>query len=531
MALTVIPAPDMSGANEGWRILAESVEQRRRERHAKEAAYQDLVVKLSDPNTTEDQQNAILSQDPKVFENTYGVKLAQVGKDIATFRTAASAPPVTAPGASPMAPGAAPTDIAPGKMQMSNAALAPGESTTRRVLVPHPGGTAQEQQQRATLENTRANTEAERARTAQGRAAADLSQTEMSLRIGNATNDVKKTMRTADGRVPTFNEVQGYLVGKVELTPLKPEVDTRERVAYLLGQDPADPVGRVLIHDFQQSQDMNANTLEKAVADKDGVLLDNDLKRRELEMIDQGLNPRTGRPMTPGLEIKPNELASLSKSWNDATEHAMRGLGMPSQVTTDTQRVAALLPGTGVPFSVAAFQKQTIDNPKISAMLFGNGRADPASVRADLLASVPEGTRIKTINFPTIDQKTGLMTTTPLTIDQAVPRVVQMRQSWTTELPGLFNAMRQASPGTLAYMVFGNPMIEQASRAYAPDLVAKIDAARKAAVAADNPSPTANPLLQDPNTSSLVPDLAKLNDEIANLKKMLQGAGATPGAK
>ena len=191
MALTVLPAPDMSGQNEGWRLLAEATDRQRRERHAHETAYQSLITKLSDPDTTEAQQNALLTQDPKTFKNVYGVDISQVGKDVASFKTAAG------------------SVGAPNGMQMSNAALAPGDGVSKRVLVAHPGGTAQEQQQAASLESTRASTESTRAGVANEATRTRLAQQSTQAVIASADTDIRKNMRRLDGKVPTFNDIQG----------------------------------------------------------------------------------------------------------------------------------------------------------------------------------------------------------------------------------------------------------------------------------------------------------------------------------
>jgi len=148
MPITVIPADDNSGAIAGWEMLAQAARERaarlHQEQRGKKVAYQALVEKLSDPSTTEEQQNAILSQDPAQFRQTYGVPITQVGKDITTLK---GGPAVDTPAA------------------RKYAAESGAPTTTKRVLVEHPGGTAAEQQQRATLASTEAGTAAEQQKT------------------------------------------------------------------------------------------------------------------------------------------------------------------------------------------------------------------------------------------------------------------------------------------------------------------------------------------------------------------------------
>lgn len=529
MPITIIPAADQSGANQGWEILARSIQLGQARRQQRNDNYQNLIFKLSHPDTTEDEQNAILTSDPAAFKAAYGVDISQVGKDVSQFRTAAASV------AAPEVAGRAAQEI--GTMDLNRAKYA----GTKRLLVPRPGGTAKQQQEAATLRQTQVQTVGDEARTREAAARTALATKEMQTRVGESTAQLKATMRIVDPvtgqqRVPTFNEVQDYYLGKIELTPLKPEQDQREKIAYILGQDPNDPIGRVMIGAFERTVDRDKLDLDKLTADIDYTRANTERLKQEWDLINQGLNPKTGAPVNGPDAIKPQELAALGKSWDEVTTRALAPFGLPSRTTTlgppkYFNREIKTPWGTQLP--QLFWQKETADNPLIGAAIFGSGQVDAASVRKDLLAAVPAGSKLKTIEFPVID-KDGLPRKLPLTVDEAVPRILQTRRSLAVTMPAFFDAMRQASPATLIYMANSDPMILQAARAYAPDIYQLITQAR----GTDNVSqttppgaPADDPLLADPNTAPLAVDMRGLQAQIDEINKTLKDATVAPGER
>lgn len=524
MSVTIIPAPDNSGAIAGWEMLARTIAQNAAARRQRESNYQDLIIKMSDPNTTVDQQNAVLTQDPKQFKATYGIDISQVGKDITQFRKAADV-------------------VAPNGMVMTG--TAPAEN--KRVLVDHPGGTAQQQQQAATLTNTQTNTSTDVARMKLAEAQSALASRDMQLNVAKAVTSGKATLRTLDGKVPTFNDMNAYFEGKLELNPLKPEADDREKLAFIYGQDPNDPVGKMMIHSLQNDLDKSDLSVDQAFENVKNARLDGQLKQRELDMINAGLNPNTGKPMSGADTIEPNKLMSLTEGFNNSIESALKPLGMPSRTKSAAPPEIPFSGGaimdqmsfgpykTSMPMFM--WTKSVGDNPKIGAAIFGNGQADPVSVRRDLLAAVPDGQKLLTIDFPTVDPKTGQPSTTTFTVDELVPRVVQMRRNLATTMPGFFTAFSQASPATLIYMAAGNPLILQAAKAYRPDIYKMIVEARGQSTTAP-PPPLLDPALSqwghnrtDPRTADMTNDVLKLQKSIDDINRVLQGATLAPGER
>lgn len=507
MALAIIPAPDMSGQTAGWQMLADSLRQRAADKRAKQAQYQELILKLSAPDTTEDQQNAILSQDPAQFEAMYGVPLANVGRDVAQFRTASR------------------DLVAPNGMVMN---VVEPTGTSKRVLVPHPGGTLAEQRAQAELEQTRASTAAETQRAASGASQVALNQGKLQQDIAAATLTYKKTMRTATGKVPTYNEVQEFIKGNLDLTPVSGTQEQHEQIAEILGQDLADPVGRVIVGAFAQQQQMDKGKLDKLTADTRQANALSDLYEQELTNLKAGLD-KNGQPLREPNAVKPAEYIALSKAWTEAIDVALKPLGVPAQGTVETP-MFDWFKGSFPPSKFnLLWQSKVTQSPKLAAAIFGNGVADPAAVRADLqaIAGDTPRTRIGTIDFPTIDPKTGAPTTRTLTLDQAVVEITRMRRNLGTSLPPLFKAMEQADPQLLLFMAQSNPLIEQAARAYNPIVAAAIDQARTA-LAATPAGATAVPT-GDPNLDPLKRDRARELAKLEAEKALLAGkAGATP---
>lgn len=522
MPITVLPPPDQSGAIAGWEALARGIQIGQSRRRQRQESYQALITQLSHPDTTEEQQNAILTQDPQQFRAFYGVPIEQVGKDVLKFRTAAQ------------------SVQSPSGMDMNR----PEFAGTKRVLVEHPGGTARQQQERATLTATQANTEQSRAQMREAEARTELASAGMRLNVAQATTSVKKDMRVPDAnapgglRVPTFNEVRDYIDGKLELVPNTPENDKREAIAYIYGLDPDDPVGRTMIHALNEDIKKSGLDVDKTAAEIRDINARAALHEQEWGLIQNGIDPRTGKPMTGGADtIEPTKLQALGKGWNEAITKSIAPFGMPSQVITKTPPFAnnIQIGPFGAMLPEMMWKKAVVDNPKIAGAIFGNGRADPASVRADLLATVPAGSKLVSIKFPmpTIDQKTGMVTTQSLSVDEAVPRVVQMRRSLTTELPVLFEAMRQASPATLIYMAAGDPLILQAARTYAPDVFKLITDAQTAADVASGKqaAPGAAEAPADPNATPLLDDIRRITEEMNEIKRTLGISAAAPGTQ
>jgi hypothetical protein len=496
MSVTIIPAPDMSGATAGWEMLSRAVQLNRAREQQKQAAYQDLVIKLSDPTTTEDQQNAILTQDPAQFKITYGVPIEQVGKDIARFQK--SAKDIVAPNGM----------VLQGQEFVGN----------KRVLVEHPEGTAQEQQQRATLTGTIASTEAEKQRAAANASQAELNKVDQAMRMGKFVVDIKDTTRTVAGKVPNNNQVREYLNGNLELIPTTAGQKKLEAITEILGVDQSTPAGRIAMHDFATQQNYSDEQLNAIRANVRNMTADAALRERELEMLNQGLD-RQGKPLDKGVD--PKEIMAIGKGFTDAFNGALGPLGFPTKSTTAGAEW----------WKIDYLSSSTKDNPALLPAIFGNGAADPAAVRRDLLAAIPAGRKLKTIGFPSFDTKTNRPITVSLNIDEAVPQVTQMRRTLTTTMPPVFAALRQASPQSLLYMAANNPLIEQMAKAYAPDVAAMIADARKAE-ADTPPPPAANAAPVDENLSTLTNDMIPLQKEVDDLYRMLgEKAGAAPSGQ
>jgi len=490
MALTVIPAPDMSGATAGWEMLARSVQRNQEHKRERETQYQNLILKLSAPDTTEEQQNAILTQDPKQFESFYGVPLAQVGKDVAQFRSAAK--DIETPSGSEPA-------------------------GSKRVLVPHPGGTDAQRKEAADLAQTQAQTRQTTTQTRATEAAIPIAQSDSRQRIANATMDIAKTMRTPDGKVPNYNQRMGYIAGNFDLVPTTDVQKKMEAIREILGVDGSTPEGRVVMHEFANTTKMSDLELDKTAADIRGTNALSALREQEYDLIAQGFNPKTGQPANAADAIDPKELMALGKGFTDALNSSLGPLGFSSQMTTERDSW----------YTSDWYTRKSTDNSKLLPAIFGNGVADPAVVRADLLAAVEPGRKLKTIDFPSFDPKTNRPITVNLTIDEAVPVVTQMRRQLTTSLPPVFAALMQASPQTLLYMISGNPLIEQAAKAYAPQLADAIARAR-ATVGAGGGASGAPGAQADPNLAPLLPDLKRLQGEVDSIKLLLQGKATPP---
>lgn len=327
--------------------------------------------------------------------------------------------------------------------------------------------------------------------------------------------DIAKNMRTVDGKVPNYNQRMAYIKGDFDLVPVTAVQGKLESIREIVGVDPNTPEGRVMIHDFNNSQNMSDMELEKTAADIRNIKADAALRERELDLLGQGIDPKTGKPLGVGTEIDPKELIAGGKAFTDAFNGALGPLGFPTQTTTAGNQW----------WQMDYFTRKAGDNPKLLSAIFGNGIANPESVRRELLAVTPAGRKLETIDFPSFDAKTNMPTMVALTIDQAVPLVTQMRRSLTTSLPPVFAAMRQMSPQTLAYMISGNPVIEQAAKAYAPDIAQRLADAR-AQGGAGEPSPAESPV--DPNLAPLLPDIQRMQKEMSDIRQLLQGQAAPP---
>jgi hypothetical protein len=507
MPITVIPADENAGAIAGWQMLHDAL-QRRWDREAqltreKKVAYQALISNLSDPNTTEEQQNAILSQDPKQFHNTYGVPIESVGKDVARIRAAAG--PGMGVAVAPGTPGGPGID-------------------TQRILVPHPGGTAQQQQQAATLASTKEQTAADIQRRAYYEQATQLTGMESVRQEAEFNTRTKQLMRTAAGKVPTIADIRAYKAGNLDLYPTTPVQEKLDSLREIVGGDQNDPAVRMALFDLASQQDLTKANIDHLKAETEAARGMADERAMRLQYMQQGIDPDTGKSLTGGID--PKELVALGNGFNSALNNALGPFGFPSQTSTVAQRgpITQLLAGRLVDW----WSMKTAENPRLAAALFGTGNADPVSVRADLLATAEPGRVVKTISFPSIDPKTGLPSTTDLTIDQAVPLVTQLRRKLVTELPPVFAAMRQAAPRTLLEMAAGNPLIEQAAKSYAPDIAAALAAARTAH-AAEVTAAKAPPQQQvDQNMAPLLGEHSDLQKQLDDLRNFIQGSADHP---
>jgi hypothetical protein len=522
MSITVIPAPDMSGQNAGWQILADSIRQRNAERRAKQAQYQDLILKLSDPNTGEDQQNAMLTQDPKQFEQFYGVPLDQVGKDVATFKNAAK------------------DVIAPGSSMVMNKSEFAG---SKRLLVPHPTGTPLEQKQQAELGQTVAQTRQAEATTMSERQRTEYYQQQLGLNAQEARQKdvafklgLRQAMRTKDGKTPTPGMIDDYMAGTFDLYPTTEAGKKLESAREILGGDPADPATNLAQMDIVLDHNIKVADLDRVRAETEAARALADERNRRLEFIGKGINPDTGKPFVAGQEVDPKELMALNKGFNEAFSNALGPLGFPSTVTTEGTRAGTIAKGlrrswvlSPVGGLVDWWTTKTTENPKLAAALFGNGSADPASVRADLAAAIEPGRTIKTIMVPGVD-KNGLPGMYPMTLDQAVPAIVQMRRKLGSEMPGVFTALGSASPSTLLQAVTSNPLLEQMAKVYAPALAAKIPEVRamqKQMLAPAGQAGAANAPV-DPNIAPILELPDQYKKEIDDIKRLVQDRAESP---
>lgn len=507
MAITVLPANENAGAIAGWDMLAQAARQlglqRRQQAYetsqAQKVAYQSLIKTLSDPNTTEDQQNAILSQDPQQFLRTYGVPKEQVGRDISTFK---GGPGVDTPAA----------------REFAAESGAPMEN--KRVLVAHPGGTPEEQAAAANLAMEKQKLEYYR----QGTRLAD----ETNLRERFKTRaDVIRDFRTADGKTLTNEQADAAIAGTFDVYPTTEANRKLESLTAILGGDPNNPAVALVLRELMRDQDIDDAKLAQIKADTDATRSLADFRDKQLEYLKQGINPENGKPLTGGTVVDPRELIAANDAFAKALSSGFGPIGFgPSQMTTSSSAV----PWGAPQFIVDWFTTKTADNPALAHALFGSGSANPADVRRDLLAAIPAGKKLKTITFPVLESKKGGVAvpgTRELTLDEAVQAVTQMRRAWTTSLPGVFNAMRAADRTTLVQMANGNPLILDAARAYAPDVSALIDKARKELGEEAKKESVGKPT-GDATLDFLGAGEQEARRELDDLKKRLGGLGTAP---
>lgn len=497
MPITVIPADDNSGAIAGWEMLSRAASERNariaQERAGQKVAYQALIEKLSDPATTEAQQNAILSQDPAQFLSTYGVPITSVGRDIETLRGAADTPAARKAGAGASG---APVD-------------------RKRVLVEHPGGTAGEQQAAATLAGTKAGTTAEEQKTAYYAQGVRLNEQEATVQMSQARQVIKRDFRTNDGKVPTLNQTDAFIRGEFDLYPTTEGSKRLETIREIIGGDPNDPAVHVALLALSNDQAYDQAKLDALKADKQ--LTDAKVSEMDerLKLFQQGIDPDTGKSLTGGTQIDPRELLAVNKGFSDAFTNALGPIGMTATATTSSP---TWLPGW--------YSTHEDKVPGFAAAIFGSGIADPAAVRADLERAVlgdpatrKKGASVKTIKFPVFDEKTGMFGTSDLTLDQAVTAGTQIRRKLATELPALFRAMGTVDPNVLNAMMQGNPLMQQAARVYAPQLARSIDDAQRATAVTGAANAVKAAGAADPNIAGLLIDRDKLQKEIDDLKQ------------
>jgi hypothetical protein len=494
MPITVIPADENAGAIAGWQMLAEAAQRKaarlHQERQGRKVAYQALVEKLSDPSTTEEQQNAILTQDPAQFQETYGVPITQVGKDVTAFK------------------GGPATDTPAARKYAKDSGA---ETTTKRVLVEHPGGTAAEQQQGATLAGTQAGTAAELQKTEYYRQSAQLATQENTRAQSTARQTVKRDFRTSAGKVPTLNETDAFIKGEFDLYPTTEAGKRLDLIREIISGDETDPAVRYAQMSLLNDQERDTKQLEGLAADTRLANARADELGERVKLYQQGIDPDTGKSLAGGeAPPDPREIIAVGKAFGDAVANAFNST--PTAMQTEATGLKGWLPWTA-----------TVErNPELAALIFGNGSANPADVRADVERIAGKGRKAEKIMFLGVD-KNKIPVERKVNPDEAVLAITQARRQLTAELPPVWKAMEAASPRALIEMVQSNPLLEQAAKAYAPTLAKAIDEARKQIAAERATAGTAAAATADPNAAPLMELRDKLQREIDDIRRTLGG--------
>jgi len=266
--------------------------------------------------------------------------------------------------------------------------------------------------------------------------------------------------------------------------------------------------------------------LESLLADKNLTDAKVAEMAERLKLIQSGIDPDTGKSLTGGTQIDTTKLLAVNKAFGETFNNALGPIGATASATTNSPWFRG----------VDWFTVKQAEIPGFGAAVFGNGIADPAAVRVDLEnAILGEPTvdpktgvaaprrHVKSVKFPVFDQKTGIAGTVDMTLDQAVMQATQIRRKLATELPALFQAMGTLDPNVLGAMMQGNPMMQQAARAYAPDLAKIVDDARARAKAAATATAVEGAALADPNTAPLIEMRDRLQREIDDMRRMFGG--------
>lgn len=497
MPITVIPADDRGSDREGLglSLLAQAQENAKLRRERQTADYADLVKFLSNPNTSEEEQNAVLTMDPKAFQSKYGVPITSVGKDVQTFRDKASDTPAARKYA---AESGAPMD-------------------KKRILVEHPGGTAQEQQQAATLAQTQENVAAEQQKRKYYEQAVLLNQQQGMIELSNARQAVKKNFRTLDGRIPTLNETNANLRGDLDLNPTTEASTKLEMIRTIFDGDENDPAFRYLQLSLLNDSDMSTAQLEKLRAETEAIKAHQIEQEERNRLLQSNTDPDTGKSLSGDQAVDPGKIVQVSKAFDEAMTNALGPLGAPSRMTTIPAKGFGSIP------PITRWTQRTQEYPGLTEAIFGNGVADPAAVRADLMRVAGDKRTATSVKIPVFDKKTGLPGEATMPIDQAVVAITQMRRQLATSLPPLFKAMEGVSPRSLIEITQGNPIVLQAARAYAPTLAKAIDDARAQMATKMTADAAAAAVAADPNTAPLAAKVDELQKEVDATRRLISG--------
>lgn len=505
MPITVIPADDR-GDREGLglSLLAQAQENAKLRRERQTADYADLVKFLSNPNTSEEEQNAVLTMDPKAFQSKYGVPITRVGKDVSTFANTADTPAVLKRFESPTA------------------------ASTKRIVREQPGGTPVAQQAAATLAQTKENVAAEQQKRAYYEQAVKLNEQQGMIELSNARQAIKKGFRNpTTGGVPTLNETNAFLKGDLDLNPTTETATKLEAIRTIFDGDENDPAFRYLQLSLLNDQDMSTAQLEKLKAETEAIKTHQTEQEERNRLLQSNIDPDTGKSLSGDQAVDPAKIVQVSKAFDEAMFNSLKSLGAASGASKVNTVAATGWKSIG---PIARYFQRAQEYPGFTEAIFGNGVADPAAVRADLQRLVGKDRTATSLKIPTFD-KNGLPIEATMPIDQAVVAITQARRALATSLPPLFKAMEGVSPRSLIEITQGNPIVLQAARAYAPTLAKAIDEARAQMATKMTADAAAAAVAADPNTAPLAAAVDRLQKEVDEARRMLSGqANPTPTA-
>lgn len=497
MPITVIPATDYSGEQQGWQIFANALLQKSRQKfldaQVQNNKFEELTKYLADPNRTEAEQQAILSMEPKTFKQLYGQDISTVGKLVSQM----------------VEPAVDPTANPTGENAGGQGPQAPGKVVEKRLMVPHPGGTPQEQQAAASLEQTTTVTKGLKQSQLQEGAKFNQAQVDYG-------RDLQKNYAREDGKVFSFNDAQleAQNPGSIPLVPKTAAQKLVEEAAGYLGLDRKDPAQAAVFHQYSNSLKNSDLGVEKSVAELRNMKLLGDLYEKKLANLAKGLDEE-GRPLKNPNMLDPKDVSLVADRVAQGMTNAIGGLSLVE--ATGTTPSSGVL--QGLLYSVFNYDtKKAINN----GILFGN--PDPVAVRNELAAAVgTDPTKLKTVSMYLPDPKTGVPTLQPLKVNDAIDRIVFARNKTATEVAPQVAALLQIDPATVAQISQISPAVDAAIKYTNPQfyntvLVPAREQLKAAATQATQQTAVAETAKVDPVVAGIQAAADKRQKEIDDLR-------------